>query len=212
MGNYQFTLFSHISGEYELITGQRSWGRMNFGKKPNSGNNQCKITISNPSSNQNQTYNLVGINSLSGNEEICKRKFGIGYAKYEYSLDEVEISRSLHIKPSANIDGGSPAFIVTFEIKNTSKNTTAYADGINRLPSNNALVMYTDKGPANNYSNEKSNHTAIQSGNTESNKTCFTVNNSPQNNSQTIVHAQENHSNPISIKIFYNNNQKNPIE
>lgn len=122
MGNYQFTLFSHISGEYELITGQRSWGRMNFGKKPNSGNNQCKITISNPSSNQNQTYNLVGINSLSGNEEICKRKFGIGYAKYEYSLDEVEISRSLHIKPSANIDGGSPAFIVTFEIKNTSKN------------------------------------------------------------------------------------------
>ena len=123
MGNYQFTLFSHISGEYELITGQRSWGRMNFGEKPNSGNNQCKITISNPSSNQNQTYNLVGINSLSGNEEICERKFGIGYAKYEYSLDEVEISRSLHIKPSANIDGGSPAFIVTFEIKNTSKIT-----------------------------------------------------------------------------------------
>ncbi|MBE7064350.1 MAG: phosphodiester glycosidase family protein [Ruminococcaceae bacterium] len=39
-------------------------------------------------------------------------------------------------------------------IKNTSKNTTAYADGINRLPAYNSLVMYTDKGPANNYSND----------------------------------------------------------
>ena len=25
LGNYQLTLFTHVSGEYELITGQRSW-------------------------------------------------------------------------------------------------------------------------------------------------------------------------------------------
>ena len=34
----------------------------------------------------------------------------------------------------------------TVTITNESKNTTAKADGINRLPANNALVMYTDKG------------------------------------------------------------------
>ena len=36
-------------------------------------------------------------------------------------------------------------------ITNLTKNTNAKADGINRLPANNALVMYTDKGCANNY-------------------------------------------------------------
>lgn len=46
----------------------------------------------------------------------------------------------------------NPNAVVT--IKNTSKNTTAYADGINRLPAYNSLVMYTDKGPSNNYSND----------------------------------------------------------
>lgn len=122
MGNYQFTLFSHISGEYELLTGQRSWGRMNFGSKPNSGNNQCKITISNPSSNQIQTYDLTGMESLSSNENICKRQFGIGYAKYHYELENLQISRSIHVKPSTKIDNGSPAFIVKFEVKNLSTN------------------------------------------------------------------------------------------
>jgi len=39
------------------------------------------------------------------------------------------------------------------KITNTTKGTTATADGINRLPAYNALVMYTDKGPLNNYSN-----------------------------------------------------------
>jgi len=29
LGNYQLTLFAHVSGEYELITGQRAGGRMN---------------------------------------------------------------------------------------------------------------------------------------------------------------------------------------
>jgi len=46
----------------------------------------------------------------------------------------------------------NPDALVT--IQNTTKNTTATADGINRLPAYNALVMYTDKGPLNNYSND----------------------------------------------------------
>lgn len=39
------------------------------------------------------------------------------------------------------------------KITNTTKGTTVNADGINRLPAYNALVMYTDKGPLNNYAN-----------------------------------------------------------
>ncbi|MBO5147744.1 MAG: phosphodiester glycosidase family protein [Clostridia bacterium] len=39
-------------------------------------------------------------------------------------------------------------------IKNTTRNTSATADGINRLPAYNTLVMYTDKGPKNIYAND----------------------------------------------------------
>lgn len=31
LGNYRFTLFAHVSGEYELISGQRAWARVNQG-------------------------------------------------------------------------------------------------------------------------------------------------------------------------------------
>lgn len=44
LGNYRITLFTHVSGEYELITGQRSWGRLNQGKRVNSGSNSSAIT------------------------------------------------------------------------------------------------------------------------------------------------------------------------
>ena len=36
-------------------------------------------------------------------------------------------------------------------IKNNTKNVTVAGDGLNRLPANNALVVYSDKGVANNY-------------------------------------------------------------
>lgn len=37
------------------------------------------------------------------------------------------------------------------QIRNTTKNSSTEADGLNRLPANNALVVYTDKGCLNNY-------------------------------------------------------------
>jgi hypothetical protein len=41
--------------------------------------------------------------------------------------------------------------ITTVRLKDRTKNTICEVDGINRLPANNALVMYTDKGYASNY-------------------------------------------------------------
>lgn len=42
---------------------------------------------------------------------------------------------------------------VELTVKNTSQNKIVPADGINRLPVNNAIVMYTDKGPKQTYCN-----------------------------------------------------------
>ncbi|MBE7064351.1 MAG: hypothetical protein E7384_00830 [Ruminococcaceae bacterium] len=42
---------------------------------------------------------------------------------------------------------------VELTVKNTTQNKTTPADGVNRLPVNNAIVMYTDKGPKQSYCN-----------------------------------------------------------
>ena len=43
LGNYRLTLFTHVSGEYELISGQRSWMRMNRGEQPWNGLNEAVV-------------------------------------------------------------------------------------------------------------------------------------------------------------------------
>ena len=45
LGNYRLTVFAHVSGEYELITGQRAWGRMNQGADKNSGSILSQVEI-----------------------------------------------------------------------------------------------------------------------------------------------------------------------
>lgn len=70
LGNYQLTLFTHVSGEYEIITGQRGWGRLNQGNKPNSGKNRSVLEI------EGKEYVLTGINSPSADPHICTRLFG----------------------------------------------------------------------------------------------------------------------------------------
>ncbi len=65
LGNYQLTLFAHVSGQYELITGQRAWGRMNQGNKPNSGANNAYITRINDKNEVVGKYQLTGLRLAS---------------------------------------------------------------------------------------------------------------------------------------------------
>ena len=128
LGNYRINLFPHISGEYELITGQRGWGRINMGNVPNSGKNKASLYIK----NLNKTYQLTGINSLAADNATCKRFFGCGYALYQYKTKEIECSRTLSVKPSTNPYNGIPAFTISVDIKNTSGRTLdiTYNEGI----------------------------------------------------------------------------------
>ncbi len=63
---------------------------------------------------------LCGANTIAGNPKACKRKFGCGYAVYQYHLEDVEVKRTLAVKPSETIDGGCSAFLTTVEIENHS--------------------------------------------------------------------------------------------
>ena len=115
LGNYRFTLFTHISGEYELISGQRSWARVNQGEKRNSGVNTSEITVN------GKKFALTGMESLAADSEKCRRIFGCGFANYTYEIDGVSVNRNLSVKPSTEIDNGTSAFLLTITVKNTTE-------------------------------------------------------------------------------------------
>src|SRR5215472_9913237 len=45
IGNYRFTLFTHVSGLYEILTGEQAWGRVNQGAGMWSGANRAAVTV-----------------------------------------------------------------------------------------------------------------------------------------------------------------------
>ena len=115
LGNYRFTLFAHVSGEYELISGQRSWARLNSGEKHNSGVNSSAVTV-------NQTeYALTGMHSLAANSELCRRRFGCGFADYTYTIGDVTVGRNLSVKPSHTPNDGISAFLLTVTFHNSGE-------------------------------------------------------------------------------------------
>lgn len=126
IGNYQLTLFTHVSGEYELIAGQRSWGRINAGEKANSGQNRAAIWI------DERGHELCGMASVSAHPEMCSREFGCGYAKYGYQLEGIKVTRILAAQPSLTVSGGKSAFLIRVELTNTDTENhhVRYEEGI----------------------------------------------------------------------------------
>lgn len=112
LGNYRFTMFAHVSGEYELISGHRSWVRINQGEKRNSGINSSVISV------DGKEFSLTGMDSLAAYPEKCKKIFGCGFANYFYNTDGIEINRNLSVKPSDTPYNGASAFLLTVRVKN----------------------------------------------------------------------------------------------
>ena len=123
LGNYQLTLFAHVSGQYELITGQRAWARMNQGDRKNTGKNDARLEVIGDDGKVVKTYQLVGMGSLSADSTKSKRTFGCGYAQYQYQADKLQVGRTLSVKPSLTIDGGASAFLITVTVRNKTGKT-----------------------------------------------------------------------------------------
>ena len=113
LGNYRLILFTHVSGQYELVSGQREWGRLNQGESANSGSNSSTIIIN------KKTYQLTGMNSLAADPKTCKRSFGVGYAEYKYDIDGVKCTKNFSVKPSTTPYNGTSAFLITITLKNS---------------------------------------------------------------------------------------------
>lgn len=129
LGNYQLTLFAHVSGQYELITGQRAWGRMNQGNKPNSGANHAYLARVNDKGEVIEKYPLTGLDSLAADPNTCKRVFGCGFANYTYRAASITVQRIMSVKPSTAPGNGTSAFLLTVKIKNNGSEKANFIYG-----------------------------------------------------------------------------------
>jgi hypothetical protein len=117
IGNYKIKLFTHVSGVFRILSGQRSWLCMNQSDVAEYGTNEASIE----NLTENSKTPLSGINSIASDPNKCTREFGCGYASYNYKINnKLLISRMIMLFPSDTINSGIPAFEIRIKIKNTS--------------------------------------------------------------------------------------------
>jgi cellobiose phosphorylase len=118
LGNYRLTLFTHVSGQYQLISGQRSWARLNQGAEKISGLNNAVLEVLGDDGAVETRFPLVGLDSLAADPSRTQRTFGCGFARYRYELGELECRRTLSVQPSTHPRDGISAFLLDVEIRN----------------------------------------------------------------------------------------------
>ena len=113
LGNYRLTLITHASGQYQILTGERAWARMNQGEQRWSGVNRAVVTIN------GQQHELVGIDGPAPQES--EKRFGAGFARYDYKIGDAKITRLLSVAPSPKVHEGTSAFLVKVRLRNDGK-------------------------------------------------------------------------------------------
>lgn len=116
LGNYRINLFTHVSGVYQLISGERVWARFNADPSVSDyGANKAAIVI------DNKRTELIGNRSIVSDRKKYVVESGVGFTRYDYTLDGgIKCSRMISVMPSENINEGNPCFLLTITIRNTS--------------------------------------------------------------------------------------------
>ncbi|MFZ0663333.1 MAG: hypothetical protein WAM66_11620 [Acidobacteriaceae bacterium] len=111
-GNYRLTLFTHASGLYQILTGERAWGRMNQGDALWGGANHAAVEIS------GQHHSLIGLDEPAA--AAATKRFGVGFARYDYALaPSLNVTRTLSVAPSEKVGEGTSAFLTQVLVRNT---------------------------------------------------------------------------------------------
>lgn len=120
LGNYRMTLFAHVSGSYELISGERGWARLNHCGR-NTGFNRTTLCIADAEMPKKAaSCELTG--APFAQSCVTNEVFGAGFARYSYSCPMgLEVVRELDVQPSERLHQGNASFLLTFTLKNTGK-------------------------------------------------------------------------------------------
>lgn len=111
LGNYRLTLFTHASGFYQMVTGERGWARLNHGGK-NKGQNRSLLQITGETGSI-ENHELTGT-------PASRCVFGVGHARYEYGCTgRLSVTRSISVQPSVAVHQGNPSFLLEVELENT---------------------------------------------------------------------------------------------
>ncbi len=145
LGNYRMTLIKHASGIYQFLTAERAWARINAAEQTNYGWNDAGIVFK--KDNSNKRVLLTGLRSVASDPLLAEKKFGAGFARYSYNLENaITCTRIISTKPSPKINEGNPSFAVTVILKNNGRETQEiiYSE---RMLVNFVLnsTQYTDK-------------------------------------------------------------------
>ena len=117
LGNYRLTLIVHASGQFQILSGERAWGRLNQGPQRWSGVNDAAVEAA------GKRVELVGLHCAAA--EKAEKRFGVGYAQYQYyPLPDLNVTRTLSVLPSVKPGDGSSAFVVTVQLRNAGKEAT----------------------------------------------------------------------------------------
>ncbi len=114
LGNHRIALVTHISGIYQMITAERAWARANASvERPDYGQVEGCVVVNGDS------LRLFGIGALSSDASSCTRRFGVGFADYEYRTEAgVVCTRTLSVRPSASLGEGEAGFVVDVTLSN----------------------------------------------------------------------------------------------
>lgn len=116
LGNHRLTLFAHVSGTLQMMTAERVWARINAAERPNYGVNSATLTVG------KKPYELVGLQSLAADPAQCQRRFGVGFADYQYAMGQgISCQRHITVSPSETVGGGEGAFTITVSISNSGR-------------------------------------------------------------------------------------------
>lgn len=111
LGNYRLTVFAHVSGAFQILSGERAWGRLNQGEQIFSGANDATVEVS------GKQTQLVGVHAPAA--QRAEKVFGIGFAQYGYDLgDGLRVMRTISVLPSTKPGEGTSAFLISVSLRN----------------------------------------------------------------------------------------------
>ena len=111
LGNYRLTLFAHVSGIFQIMSGERAWGRLNQGSSQWSGENHASLAAN------GTTIAMIGLESAAARS--AEKTFGVGYAQFRYApVAGVRVTRTLAVLPSTKPGDGTSAFLISVRLRN----------------------------------------------------------------------------------------------
>lgn len=118
LGNKRFVSFVRASGQYSILTTDRTMGLLNSDGSRIGSEVYSTITLT----RAQKDYNLLVTHDSLSKLQVKSREFGCGYARFEYkSPEQLQIKRTVSTAPSTTLSDGPSALIVTLELTNQSK-------------------------------------------------------------------------------------------